>query len=329
VSAAANLLDRKLVFVVGKGGVGKSTVAAALALDAVRRKKRVLLVGLDFDDRGRTIAGLAPARGSEPVEALPGLFRLNVDGKSALEEYLHLIIPVRRVLRAVFESKVYQYFVAAAPGLKELMAIGKIWYEVDRGRWDLVLVDSPATGHALQYLRMPKTAYEAFNTGLVHREAKRVWSLLSDPAATAVSVVTVAEELPVNETIAICKQVQGELALPPGALFVNRFHAAKFSAAEIEKAAAARGGTRSATDTKTADHALFEAVLGAAREELSWSRVHEDHRQKLEAETGWRLVVLPFLFREEFGFADVERLAVVLGDSLAPRVRPRRLEARS
>ncbi len=176
-----SLFDRSLLFIVGKGGVGKSTVATALALAAVRRKKRVLLVGLDFDDRARSIAGLRQAEGRDPVEALPGFFRQNVEGKAALEEYLHLIIPVRRVLKAVFDSKVYQYFVAAAPGLKELMTIGKIWYEVDRGRWDLVIVDSPATGHALQYLRMPKTASEAFTTGLVHREAKRVWSLLSRP----------------------------------------------------------------------------------------------------------------------------------------------------
>jgi len=323
VSAPADLLDRKLLFVVGKGGVGKTTVATALALTAVRRKKRVLLVGLDFDDRSRTMAGLRRAEGSEPVEALPGLYRLNVDGKTALEEYLHLIIPVRRVLRAVFDSKVYQIFVAAAPGLKELMAIGKIWYEVDRGRWDLVIVDSPATGHALQYLRMPKAAYEAFNTGLVHREAKRVWGLLSDASATAVAVVTVAEELPVNETVAICKQVRDDLVLPPGAVFVNRFHAAGFSPAELEKASSSwRRGLSEPSD------ALVEAVFVAAREELSWSAVNEHHCQTLAAQTGWRLVVLPFLFREEFGFADVKLLSDAITESLAPRVRPRRADAR-
>jgi anion-transporting ArsA/GET3 family ATPase len=323
VSAPANLLDRKLLFVVGKGGVGKSTVATALALAAVARKKRVLLVGLDFDDRSRSIAGMRPAEGAEPVEALPGLFRLNVDGRTALEEYLHLIIPVRRVLRAVFESKVYQYFVAAAPGLKELMAIGKVWYEVDRGRWDLVIVDSPATGHALQYLRMPKAAYEAFDTGLVHREAKRVWGLLSDPAATAVAVVTLAEDLPVSETISMCNQVRDDLKMPPGALFVNRFHQAPFSQGELEKVArSSRTGFGAPCD------ALAKAVLGAAREELSWAGVNE-HYRKLLAATGWRMITLPFLFREEFGFADVELLSQVIADALVPRARAKRAEARS
>jgi anion-transporting ArsA/GET3 family ATPase len=323
VSAPSGLLDRKLLFVVGKGGVGKSTVAAGLALTALRKKKRVLLVGLDFDDRSRSIAGLRPAEGTEPVEAFPGLFRLNVGGKSALEEYLHLIIPVRRVLRAVFDSKVYQYFVAAAPGLKELMAIGKIWYEVDRGRWDLVVVDSPATGHALQYLRMPKAAYEAFDTGLVHREAKRVWGLLSDPAATAVAVVTLAEDLPVSETISMCNQVRDDLKMPPGALFVNRFHQAPFSAEEIEKAADSwRKGLGAPCD------ALGKAVLDAAREELSWAAVN-DHYRTLLAATGWRMITLPFLFREEFGFADVVRLSEVIAEAVAPRARAQRAEARS
>jgi len=323
MTSAGSLLDRRLVFVAGKGGVGKSTVSTALALSAIRRGKRVLLVGLDFDDRGRTIAGLREPTGNEPVESLAGLFRQNVEGKAALEEYLHMVIPVRRVLRAVFESKVYQYFVAAAPGLKELMAIGKIWYEVDRGRWDLVIVDSPATGHALQYLRMPKAALAAFTAGLVHREANRVWGLLTDSDATAVAVVTTAEELPVNETIEICRQIRGELELPEGVLFVNRFHSPAFSVADVEKASTGwrRGGSE-------ARDALVKAVLAAAEEEVSWGALNEHCRARLAAETGWQLVVLPMLFREEFGLADVEKLSFLLDEAMGERGKRRRSETR-
>ena len=313
--ATRGVLDRRLIFLAGKGGVGKSTVATALGLAAVRKKKRTLLVGLDFADRARAIAGLRQAEGSEPVEVLPGLFRANVDGRAALEEYLHLVVPVKRVLRAVFESRVYQYFVAAAPGLKELMAIGKIWYEVDRGRWDLVIVDSPATGHALQYLRMPKAAYEAFTSGLVHREAKRVWDLLSDPQTTAVSVVTVAEELPVNETVTICGQIRDELRLPTGCLFVNRFHSPPFAAGEVEKAS--RGWRRGKSPTIDA---LVEATFKAATEEIGWATLNASYSAKL-AETGWPMVFLPFLFREEFGFADVEHLSTVVENVFATPAR--------
>lgn len=317
------LLERRLVFLAGKGGVGKSTIALALALVAARRGKRTLLVGLDLDDRSRTVAGLGAAGSEAPLEVRPNLFRQNVDGKSALEEYLQLVVPVRRVLKAVFDSRVYQYFVAAAPGLKELMAIGKIWYEVDRGKWDVVIVDSPATGHALQYLRMPKTAYETFTTGLVHREAKRVWSLLSDPAMTSISVVTVAEELPVIETIAICAQIRGELDLPRGCLFVNRFHAPDFTVADVERARSLwRRGRDAAADP------LCEAALAAAEEEGSWGVLQARNRARLEAETGWPMVVLPVLFREEFSVRDVERLADIVEAEIAPAPKARRKEGR-
>ncbi len=304
VKAAGNQTDRRLVFVVGKGGVGKSTVSAALALAAVRKGKRVLLVALDADDRIRSLFGSGNARGPQPTELAPGLFGMSVEGRSALEEYLRLIIPVRRVLSAIFESKVYQYFVAAAPGLRELMAVGKIWYEVDQRKWDLVVVDCPATGHALQYLRMPKTAYETFSTGLVHREAKRVWNLLSDPTVTAISVVTAAEEMPANETLEICRQLRGDLALPEGWMFVNRFHAPDFSKEEV--AGLVLDAPRRLPE---AERALCEEVVARAEQESGWGAINEAYRGKLAAETGWRQVLLPFLFREEFGVGDVEELA--------------------
>ncbi|MGH7860503.1 MAG: ArsA family ATPase, partial [Candidatus Binatia bacterium] len=194
------LFDRRLLVVVGKGGVGKTSVSAAIGLAAAERGKRVLLVELEAENRLLPLLGFPPPSESGPSEIRPGLFRQSVGGRAALEEYLSLVIPVKRVLRAIFDSRVYQYFVAAAPGLKELMTVGKVWYEVDQGRWDLVIVDSPATGHSLQYLSMPKAAVETFPAGLVHREAKRVWELLQDPGKTGVVVVTIAEEMPVNET---------------------------------------------------------------------------------------------------------------------------------
>ena len=120
---SASLLERRLHFVVGKGGVGKTTVAAALALTLARRGRRTLAV--EMEPGGRLAALLGR-------EADPRLYVLHVDGRAALEEYLSLVIPVKRLLATVFQSKVYQYFVAAAPGLKELMTVGKIWYEATR-----------------------------------------------------------------------------------------------------------------------------------------------------------------------------------------------------
>ena len=137
-----------------------------------------------------------PAAPGVPVEARPGIWIAYIEGEAALAEYLELIVPIRRLLAAVFASRIYRYFVAAAPGLKELMTVGKVWYEHDRCEvngerlWDVIVVDAGASGHSLQYLQMPSVAARTFRSGLVHREAVRIHEFLSDPAATA----AVAEE---------------------------------------------------------------------------------------------------------------------------------------
>src|SRR5262249_48802680 len=120
---AASLLQRRLHFVVGKGGVGKTTVAAALALLLARRGRRALAVGMDTAGRLGALLG-ARETGPAAVEVGPRLHVLAVDGRAALEEYLGLVIPVKRLLSSVFSSRIYQYFVAVAPGLKELMTVG-------------------------------------------------------------------------------------------------------------------------------------------------------------------------------------------------------------
>ncbi|RMF24713.1 MAG: hypothetical protein D6760_02740 [Deltaproteobacteria bacterium] len=219
----------RLHFVVGKGGVGKSTVSAALALACARRGKRVLAVELGGP------GGLARLFGK--VADAPGEFvrvehRLSigyVDGQSALAEYLELIIPIRRLLATVFSSRIYKNFVAAAPGLKELMTIGKIWYEFHRthddGRpvWDVIVVDAGASGHSLQYLHMPAAAARTFRSGLVHRESERVAALLGDPGTTRIHVVALAEDMPLTEARQILERLDGDLRLPVGGVIVNRW----------------------------------------------------------------------------------------------------------
>lgn len=283
-------------------------MASALAIASARRGHRALLVEIDLEDRVGPLLGMEPRPGLQPVEILPRLHHMNVEGKAALEEYLGLTIPVKRVLKTIFSSKVYQYFVAAAPGLKELMTIGKIWYEVHEKRWDRVIVDCPATGHSLQYLQMPKAAYETFTKGFVEREARRVWDLLRDPESTAVTAVTLAEEMPVNETIQVCDQIRNELGLPPGGLIVNRFHNPSFDRSRLERGEAA---LREASDGSS----LTREVISRAREEVEWAELNERHRKRLATDTGWELTILPYLFREEFGLKEVETLAALLEEA--------------
>src|SRR5213596_557910 len=296
----ASLLERRLHFVVGKGGVGKTTVAGALALTLARRGRRTLAVEME---PGGRLAGLLGR------EADPRLYVLHVDGRAALEEYLSLVIPVKRLLATVFQSKIYQYFVAAAPGLKELMTVGKIWYEATRlegGRpaWDAVVVDAPATGHSLQYLRMPQAARDTFGAGLVQREAAKVVDLLRDARTTAVHLVTLAEEMPVAETLETYAQLKDPLAMPVGSVIVNRVHHRRFSAAAL---AALRDAIKRAGAEQ---RALLRAVCERAAEESGWSDINAAHLARLRtAIRDVPIVELPFLFVEEFDRAEVERLS--------------------
>lgn len=312
-----DLFRRRLIFVVGKGGVGKTTVAAALALEGVRRGRTVLLCEVDGVARAPQLLQAEPGPLGQAVRSQAGPWLMAIEGKAALAEYLSLIIPVKRLLQAVFKSQLYQYFVAAAPGLKELMTVGKIWYEAEREadghrpRWDHVIVDAPATGHGLQYLRMPAAARDTFEVGLVHREAQRLVDLLTDPVRTAVNLVTTAEEMPVNETITMHRALRDDLGMPTGLLFVNRLHSGGLALADaqrLEKVAAATG------DAKTAP--LLSAVAARAREEIGWAELNARHRARLVREVDLPVVDLPFLFAEEFGFAELRTLA----RQLAPAV---------
>jgi anion-transporting ArsA/GET3 family ATPase len=306
----ASLLDRRLHFVVGKGGVGKTTVAAALATSFAAHGRRTLAVEMEGEGRLPALLGAAGAQGA-PAEIAPRLHTVTVEGRAALEEYLNLIIPVKRLLTSVFSSRIYQYFVAAAPGLKELMSVGKIWYEATREQdgapvWDAIVVDAPATGHSIQYLGMPQAAHDAFGAGLVQREAARILDLLHDARTTAVHLVTLAEEMPVAETI----ETRGhllDLRLPLGAVVVNRLHRRRFDGATLDRLAAAR--------VPSDERALLACVADYAREETGWAEINAAQMERLRAGLGEEPVVeLPFLFAEEFARPEVEQLARVIAD---------------
>jgi anion-transporting ArsA/GET3 family ATPase len=280
-----------------------------------RRGRRTLAVEMDAAGRLPIMLGAA---GPAPIPEVVGrnLSVLSLDGRTALEEYLGLVIPVKRVLTTIFSSRIYQYFVAAAPGLKELMTVGKIWYEATReeggaARWDAIVVDAPATGHGLQYLAMPQVAYDTFGAGLVQREAGRVAALLRDPAVTAVHLVTLAEDMPVVETLETHAKLTGELGLPTGRVIVNRVHGRHVPAEVVgrvrEGAAAATGRQRE----------LLEAVADRAAEESGWAEINSEQLERLRQALGVAtLVEVPFLYAEEFGPGELERVGQVLERAL-------------
>ena len=325
VTPGSGPLARRLQFVVGKGGVGKTTVAAALALHLSRSGRRTLAVEMDAAGRLPSLLGVTREVGPTPLAAGQDLHVCAVEGRAALEEYLAMIIPVKRLLSTIFQSRIYQYFVAAAPGLRELMTVGKIWYEATReegGRpvWDAIVVDAPATGHGLQYLRMPQAAEETFGAGLVQREAARVVGLLRDARTTAVHVVTLAEEMPVAESLETVAQLRATLQMPIGLVVVNRLHRRRFAP---ELVAALRSGAAAASDDV---RPLLEHVAARAAEEGGWATINVEYLARLRAGIGGApLVELPFLFVEEFDRAALEALVdeLVRQTTVVPRLRAR------
>jgi anion-transporting ArsA/GET3 family ATPase len=318
--ALEKLFQRRVLFVAGKGGVGKTTVACALAMIATQLGKRVLLTEVDGAGRAAYLLGIEPAAVGLPRSAGPSLSVMSIEGTAALAEYLQIILPVKRVLQAVFASRIYRYFVAAAPGLKELLTMGKIWHEAERvdeasgnRLWDLVIVDAPPTGHSLQYLRMPYAAQQAFGSGLVGRESKRIVDLLVDPDMTAVNLVTTAEEMPVNETVEMYQQIHGELHMPLGVLFVNRMHHAAFEATKLNMLE-----RRLARVHDARGRAVATEVLNRGREDLGWTEINLRYVERLAAEIAMPRIEIPFVFAEEFGLREVHGIAAdIAAESVA------------
>jgi len=229
------LLDKRILFLSGKGGVGKSIVAATLGLMAARRGRRTLLLELDTMETIPGIFGKPAGRGYQEISLANNLSSLHVDGQSSLEEYLQIVVKSKRFLRRVFRSPLYQYFVNIAPGLKELMVVGKIWDlerkrspENDHPLYDLIIVDTPATGHTVSYLQMPMTAAGTVRKGFVKKEAKKVVDLIQDPRKTSFNIVTTLAEMPVNEAIELYDTISGKMGMPVGCVFVNQVYPAFF-----------------------------------------------------------------------------------------------------
>jgi anion-transporting ArsA/GET3 family ATPase len=211
-----------LTFVSGKGGTGKSAVAAALAIERARRGDTVLAI-----DMGGNVGLGAHLRRDDlsyqPVEVRPGLFAMEMDRATALDEYLKLQLHVPQGAPTRQIASALTVLADTAPGVREIISIGKPIYEVWRGRWDSVIVDAPSLGQLQSYLRAPSTISELVPTGNVRRQADKLSATLGDPGTTTVVLVTTPAELPVRETIETLAALDAEGVCPPPVVMLNRW----------------------------------------------------------------------------------------------------------
>ena len=220
------LIDRKLLFVIGKGGVGKTTVSTALALAGARADKRVLLALCNAKDRVSHMLEV-PRLTPEIRNLLPNLDAVNMEPAAALEEYGMMVLKVRALYKMIFENRFVSGFLRGTPGLDAWAMLGKAQHHAfeelpdGRERYDLVIVDAPATGHGLDLLRVPKVIVDVAPPGLLRREAERAWELFQDPQRAGVLLVSLAEDMPTNETLELHDVVENELGMPMAGLVIN------------------------------------------------------------------------------------------------------------
>jgi len=205
------IISRKVVFFTGKGGVGKSAIASATALLAQRHGKAAFLVSWNpFDQQARPL----------PYQTL-GIPHLLLSGPDCFREYALNILKFEKVVNLVLENKVVNTFISAAPGLTEAVIAGKIWDLSQKNPDAVVLVDLPASGHAVSFFSSPLGLRKLFRMGLVHREIERICEMMLSPS-TLIQLLSIPEELSVSETLELKKKLLslGEFNFSP--IFLNQ-----------------------------------------------------------------------------------------------------------
>ncbi|MGH2847298.1 MAG: ArsA family ATPase [Thermoleophilaceae bacterium] len=301
-----SLLDRRLLVVTGKGGVGRTTVSAALGLLAARAGKRTVVCEVAEQERLAAIFGV-PASEHEERELRPGLHAVSVDPERAKEEWLRYQLKSSTLAGVLGGSSVFRYLSAAAPGLSELVTIGKVWdlAQLERrtggSAFDLAIVDAPATGHGIAMLRAPSTYAGVARVGPIRRQALVIDGFLRDPRRTGVVVVALPEEMPVNETLDLERRLGEEMGMAIDRAIVNGLYPQRFTGAqakrlrEAESCAAGGDGVGGPLRAAIAEH---ERVRGQ-RSQL------RRLRRGLDAP----VATLPFLFEPELGLDQLDELA--------------------
>jgi anion-transporting ArsA/GET3 family ATPase len=299
--AAEALGERRFLFVTGKGGVGKTTVCGALALALAARGKRVLVAMCNTKERLSAILGTKPI-GPDLMSVAPDVWAVNISPERALREYGETVVKLGAIAHVIFENKYTKTFFRATPGLYEWAMLGKAWWHTTEtradgsNRFDVVLLDAPATGHGLDMLRVPKVILDVVPPGVLRRDAEAAWEMFRDPQKSGVVVVTLPEEMPTTETIELVGDIRGELGLPVSALVINGVLDPLFSPEEREALLADPSLLDIDAPARAAGTSRSALVAGARR--AIRERVQAESLARLERSVDLPKVRLPFLFDE-------------------------------
>ena len=300
------LLDRRLIFVTGKGGVGKSTVATALGVLAARHGKRTIVAELASQDRVQQTF----ERGGETfaeVELGDGLYTISIDPQSAMEEYLR--VKTGAVGQALGSSRLFGAFAMATPGMRELLSVGKAWELAQPERrtedadvYDLVIVDAPAAGHGAAILRTPRTFAEIARVGPIAHQAGIIAATIADRSFTAVIAVATPAEMPVNETLWV-RDALAEDGREIDLTVANACYPERFGDGEATVLDEARD--------RVGAGVVATALRAAQSQQLRRQRQREQ-LARLRDGLGTDLLELPYLFCADLGRPELDELADAL-----------------
>jgi anion-transporting ArsA/GET3 family ATPase len=311
-------LEPRVLIVSGKGGVGKTTVAAALALVAARQGRTVCLAEVD---RKGSLPKLfdAPGLDYNPKEMSPGVWGMNIVPEDALAEYLEVQYHMKRISKVFSSTHFVDYITTAAPGLKDILVLGKIWY-LEQGRatsgntpyFDTIVVDAPAAGHMLTFLSAPMGLSDALRVGPVRRQSDWLLGMLRDPARSRVHLVTLPEEMPVSETLETATALRERVGISAGAVFANAVYSKLFSGPEaksldeIDRDSLVAEAKTVGLDLDADD---LDALIGYARFLEARRSIQSAHLKQLKKGIEEPIVSLPFLFSAGLALPDIETLA--------------------
>jgi anion-transporting ArsA/GET3 family ATPase len=311
--ATARIFDKRLIFVTGKGGVGKTTVSAALGLAAARSGKRTIVCEVAHQER-MSQAFRREGVGYSETELAPRLFAISIDPQRSMEEYLSSQVKPAPLYKLLFDNRFFQYFAAATPGMRELVTIGKIWELAQLERrsakaspYDLVIVDAPSTGHGLGILRTPSTFRDAARVGPIRRQADTIDGFITNSKLTGVVTVALPEEMPVNETLDFKQALALEMGMDIDAVVVNALYPERFSDSETER-------IERAVDSNGSPG--VRAALKAALFEHGRAQTQRHELTRLRKRLGREPITLPFLFEPELDLGSFETLSLELEGAL-------------
>lgn len=303
------LFEKKLVVVTGKGGVGKTVVSLALSYLNAAHGRRPVFTTLGRVDEKSYFFGYESGVNEKEQLLDDNIAAVSIEPNTALREYIHEnFVALYPLYATILKSKTLQTFFEAAPGLKELITIGKVWHLGNRGgkrEYDQVIFDAPSTGHAIPILDLPSKVLRMVRGGALREHIEWVEGFLKDPEKTVVVVVAAPEDMVVRETIELVESIE---AMGIKVLFtvVNNVYGNEFN----------RSDEKIIRETDIQERPDISAVIETARDQIKMSAISKKYLRKVRSVTDDRVVSVRKIFKNNLTRTDLRNISMEIKEQL-------------